>query len=300
MKLGFFRILVETCRGTNIFFHLLRQPVLTAFFHFFLLSVLCSAGVALFSSLSLSKMVDSGIAKVRESCGNISLGKNGLVPEKSPDISRLIFAESRLELVYIADPFSGVPDFDQGIANAGILWSPRFIAVWGRAGEGEYVMIPALSTQKYIPKMKVLTRSEVNDYIKSGSNSETLNISTFDLNTLAQEIKIIASIILFIMMFIQLFLVFVFFIITTTATRAFLGGSPLRERISFRDYLVLALYVAFPCMIITGVVAVINVSFISLPLTALILFMIYFLYVAYRIERWVLSLNTSSQNDIGD
>ncbi len=300
MNLGFFRILIETCRGTTIFFYLLRQPLLKAFFHFFLLCLICALSVALFGSLSLNKMVDSGLESIRESCGTVQLSKNGLIPKKEPEKSRLIFSGSRLELMYIADPITETPTFDLGVSNAGVLWSPYFVAVWGRANEGEYILFPVVTTQKEIPRMSVLTKAKVNDYLRDNSIAGTLNISSFSLDTIANEVKIIATLSLLVVSFTQFFLIFLFFILTTATTRAFLGARQVRKLIPFRDYLALTLYVAFPGLLITSLFTILEISLISTPLIALISFMGYFLYVAYRIERWILTGQPSSDDGIGD
>ncbi len=301
MKPGFFKILIECCKGPGIYFQLLRQSPLTALSHFLLLSLLCTLVAALFNFPESRVGINGAFDQIRKSCGDIVITDHGIFPKKQPEESRLVFSKDQLELNYIADPAGTLPDFDYN-SQMGIFWLPRGIVFWkymGQDNDKKYWLIPALGING---KNTMVAKDDIPGYLRDNypAKFEKKQWAGVSLDTIQSTVKIGLAIWSFVGVFFMYIIQFLLLILMISAIFPLIGSIRLKGKLSFRDYFVLCVYIAFPCMIIAMLSLIVKVQYVTFDRVAIITFAIYFMIVMTRIERWLVPPPKPDESELGD
>lgn len=300
MKPGFFKILIECCKGPGIYFQLLRQSPFTAFFHFIFLSLLCTFGVALFNLADIQAGTDSAFEQIRKNCGDVQITDQGIFPKLQPEESRLIFSKDQIELCYVADPAGVFPEFDYN-SQMGIFWMPRGVVFWkylGKEKDKRYLLVPALGVGG---KHVMLSKDEISGYIRDNYSAQFENKqwSGISLEVIQSTIKTGLVLWSFIGVFFMYIFQFLLLILMISAIFPLIASVRLRGKLSFRDYFVLCSYIAFPCMIIAMFSLIVKVPYVTFERVAIITFAIYFMVVMSRIERWLAPPPKPDESELG-
>ncbi len=293
LKLGFIQILIETCKGTTIFYHVLRQSPWKALFHFLLLVLICTVAVWGYQSFALVRGVNTAYERLEKACGKITVSEKGMFPEKEPEKNRMIFSLPQLELTYVANLEAEIPKIDIGIAAAGVVWMPKALFFWFSGYDTNRYLVYTISNGKYL-KIDLVHPDRMNAHLKE-INLEAAKAGMVEnsmpvlmlLNPLVLKIFLLASTL--IGNGLLLFLPFFFLILMTSLIFSALGSRRLQGKLFFRDYFVLSCYIAFPCLLVSAVWLALGlkIGFLTYQWVSILSFYIYFMIVMGRIERWL-------------
>jgi len=290
LKLGFIHILIETCKGTAVYYHVLRQSPIKAFLHFLLLCILCTGAVWLYNLPFFNRQINKVYEKINASCGPVALTENGLLPQKDPKTNRMIFSMPKLELTYIGDINAEIPKIDIGLTEAGIIWMPKVIIQWNRREDNNYLLYSIINGDSV--KFQVCEKDQLVNCLKEANldaGKGKVDTRSPYLNMLQNPLLTKASVAIggFIGFFIVLFLQYLFFILMVSLIFSALGSRRLQGKLFFRDYFVLNCYIAFPCILISAIWLAVQPPFLNFQWVSILSFSIYFMIVMSRIERWL-------------
>lgn len=290
MKLGFIQILIESCKGTAVYYHLLRQSAWRALLHFLLLCFLTAFTVWLFVMPSVSRRIDTAYARIAAGCGSPVLSEDGLLPEKDPESNRMIFSMPYLELTYIGDIRAEMPKIDIGLAESGMVWMPKAILLWTGREDNSYLLYTIANGE--LLKLQTCLREQLPEFIKAayeGTREGKVNTRSPLLNLLVNPelMKISLGIATFAGFVMMLVMQFIFFILMVSLIFSALGSRRLQGKLFFRDYFVLNCYIAFPCILISAVWLAFRLPLLNFQWISILSFSIYFMIVMSRIERWL-------------
>ncbi len=293
LKLGFVQILIETCKGTTIFYHVLRQSPWKALFHLLLLMLICTVAVWGYNSFALVRGVNVAYERIEKACGKVTVNRNGLFPEKEPEKNRMIFSLPQIELTYVANTEAEIPKIDIGIASTGVVWMPKALAFWSSGYDANRYLVYTISNGKYL-KIDLIHPDRMNAYLKevnAGAAKEEMVENSLMilglLHPLALKLILLGSTL--IGTGLLFFFPFFFLILMTSLIFSALGSRRLQGKLFFRDYFVLSCYIAFPCLLISAVWLALRlqIGFLTYQWVSILSFYIYFMIVMGRIERWL-------------
>jgi hypothetical protein len=292
---------MESCKGTAIYCHLLRQSAWRALFHFLLLCFLTVLTVWLFMIPPINRQIDAAYARIAESCGQVTLTDAGLLPEKDPTVNRMIFSMPRLELTYVGNIEAELPKIDIGLADSGIIWMPKSVLVWAQRDQDSYLLYTIANGE--LLKMQTCPREQIAEFIKAAYQAtiqEKIDVMSPTLNLFLypKVVKISMALGSFVGLLGMMIFQFMFFILMVSLIFSALGSRRLQGKLFFRDYFVLNCYIAFPCILISAVWLAFRLPLLNFQWVSILSFSIYFMIVMSRIERWLSP--APPENESGD
>ena len=99
MKTSFIRAWWGSCSGTDIFIQLRSQSLWRSLVHLVLMSLLSALVIGIGVYPGLLRKVDFSINEISKNCGTLIISKNGIVPEKAPDLPRKYCAVLQLSTI---------------------------------------------------------------------------------------------------------------------------------------------------------------------------------------------------------
>jgi len=291
----FFTALIGTCKGTNVFIKLLSQSLGRTFWHLFLLALICSFFVALFTYPSRSEEVGETFKKLKETFGKIQTGKKGMLSEKINETRSFPTADNQFRITYIPDTKKGkLPEIDANDVSSGFLWTPTMLASWLKFGD-KFILIPFAYYSDRMLSIENLERSSILSYINNNTSLKNEFVSPYsDLSwpslenycnkTLASTafvgnmLSVIFQILFFVMMF--------SFILNLSARGS---GAPV---LKYKNRYIIGIYASFPPMLIATLFSAFELPYINPSSVYVICFSVYLIVVYTNLQ---LNLNAVNQ-----
>ncbi|MEG2074939.1 MAG: hypothetical protein RRY34_00430 [Victivallaceae bacterium] len=277
-KIGFFKMLYECCKGTAIFSLVPTLSIWRAMWHLFLLAVLSSLFVGICNQSKIDATTRECTRQIEENFGKITFGQR-IVPEKSPQVARLVFLTKNLKLFYLpeADLLPKVLKNYPVDNSWSIFWTPEYAAA--AIKEGDAILISnifypvSLTTEAdLITQLKLAGAEFQKIYLQIMSanrqKSEILQLNTYSAFisslmvaqvVLTQFIQVIRSSI----MFILLFYIFSFFLISFSFKNNPAVDPAALKTFSYANLAKIAIYAGIPAAIIGSFFPAFNLPYLS-------------------------------------
>ncbi|MBE6368621.1 MAG: DUF1189 domain-containing protein [Lentisphaerae bacterium] len=285
MKVGFFRALWGSCSGTAVFEQLKQQKLLTAIWHFVLMSLICAFFMWQGVYPALKQLTDSSVQVFAENCGTLVLGADKFEPLRHPNRARVFTIAGPVSVTYLPENAETLPENYQQECSTGIIWSGLKIGAWVKHSDrdidfysemgrkvvkvdSDAALLDALRKSQAAVNTKLL--------VKSG---KTVQFTTEDIKNWFEIIlKLSVGSIIFIHIAQIVFYILVFAVVSLLMN---LGR---KRYFSFKELIVLAIYAGFPAMIIGSAAEALQLPGLNFDVIYVLGMTIYLIIVMNRIE----------------
>ena len=293
----FFTALIGTCKNTKIFISLMSQSLGRAFLHLFLLVLICSLFITLCTYSSRSEEIDEVFTQLKETFGEIQLGKQGIISEKIKETKSVLIADDLYRLTYLPKlDKAKLPKIDADDINSGFLWTPTILAAWFKIGPDKFILFPfaylsdrqlsikSINSSSILPYIKKNT-SLKNDFISISSEISWASLKDYTKTTFTSMTLFgnIIGIILQTLVFVAMFS----FILNLSSKTT---GAP---ALKYKTRFVIGLYTSFPPLLIATMFRAFELPFVSFNSVYVICFSVYLIVVFTQLQ---LNLNASGQD----
>lgn len=312
--MSFFRTVFSLCSGTELFPKMLEKPSLfRAFFHLFLLLILCTAGVIVAAWLLNRDNVNLVCDRFIERTGGFEIKPDEIVIGKEKDRSRGYKLTETLRFDYFAkagdckeealkekkalygifclpsgavfwirDPRHELPKYRLMVMPAHIVYSMTFQTINPNA----LLQIQKQSAETLYSPAEVCetVRKELSRKITTSANPEKGQKKTFKITEKLIAAQALAVMILFhvsaylVEVVMALILVLVFF---SLAQKFRFSGAP--KKIPYKTILTMTVYAMFPAIIAATFFQMMQLYFLSFQTVFFIIFFIYQLFAFNRV-----------------
>ena len=301
--MSFFNTLSGVCKGTEIFLQLFRLSPWKALWHLLILITLCAIFITTAKTFPLYKDIDIACETIAEQFGPVKFTDNGIFPSIDPEKGRVVQLTETATVAYIPDlKTAALPNFDEGVSNRGVFWSPGLVAGWYKTEAMEYLLIPLIyAPQKARISTSPFQKDNILQYLKENSspgNPFTLPVSSVNAADMKIPVKIYATGITFAFQFIQI--LFQTILLTALFTMIFnLVGSRNFKILKFKNIYVTAIYAGFPAIIIASFFPAFDLP-LDFNTVYIFCFAVYFIYIMSRLERDLSGEKPADQADDDD
>ena len=291
-KTGFFAALAGTCRGTDVFFRLVRQHPLRTMGQFLLLMLLCSLFVSLVHFFATGKEVDQAAARFQNTFGGLSVQGNRFLPELEPQQARSLLLPDGGILAYV--PPGSTPNLPEkaeiGDCNYLLYWFPEEFLLGKKIAENEWI------TLNFRPGAVVTeqSRSDLAGFearLRSVAANQKVTPATADqparviaVGEMAGIFKTSWTLIGFLLFFVFGAIQIIFYVGVFVGMFHLTGARQLRV-LRFRDLFTISVYAGFPAMLVASVFAAFELPLLNFGSAYVIGMVLYMLTVVNRIER---------------
>ncbi len=291
-KTGFFAAVAGTCRGTDVFFRLLRQHPLRMIGQFLLLMLLCSGFVAVVHFFTTEKEIDQAAAGFRSTFGNLSVQDGRFLPELQPQQMRSLLLPDGGLLTYV--PPGETPKLpektDGNDFHYLLYWFPEEFLLGKKLGDNEWIslnfrpnMIGTEQSQSDLTGFETRLRAvAAKQKALPATVGQTARVMAVD--EMAGIFKTSWTLIGFLFFFVLGAVQIVFYVGVFVGMFHLTGARQLRV-LRFRDLFIIAMYAGFPAMLVASVFAAFELPLLNFGSAYVIGMVLYMLTVVNRIER---------------
>ena len=307
-------MMYECCRGTEIFAQVSTLSIWRTLWHLFLLAILSSLFVGICNQEKINETTRDCTRRIEENFGKISFGRQ-IVPEKSPNTARLFFLTKNIKLFYLpeADLLPKVLK-DYPVDNSwSIFWMPEYAAA--AIKEGDTILISNVfypmsltNGDDLIAQLKLAGAEFQKIYLQimeaNRQKSEVLQFDTYSSFisslvvaqvVLTQFIQVIRSSV----MFILLFYIFSFFLISFSFKNNPAFDSAALNTFSYANLAKIAIYAGIPAVIIGSFFPAFNLPYLSFDRIYFIITSVYSFFIirSFAVKLRLINRANSDEDD---
>lgn len=302
MNNNFLKILISVCSGTKIFKKIVNFSFLKAFWHLFLLAVICSFIFLLSQSFDMKRNINSTAAFFHKEFGNVILKQTGLYPQKKPNIPRSLNYNSIQVNYFPTLPKDNDLKIDSNLNNSGFVWLPNSIVGWLKLNNSKFFVYQALTSVDSHNLFGVFPEDKISSYLHNSTISDfqdlrftffvPMKTPLFGLTSLKQTNNFLnIKDITFYWSAFGLFMHFLFMIIFNAllysllfaAIYSFVGRASLYN-LKFKSFLTIALYAGFPAIITGTLFSIADIQWLQYQTIYLIALVIYLIIVTRKLR----------------
>lgn len=287
MKISFIRAWWGSCSGTDIFVQLRTQSLLRAVFHLVLMSLISALVIGIGVYPGLQRKVDFSINEISKNCGTLIISKNGIVPEKSPDLLRMFVVSGPVAVTYLPDNCKLPENFHQD-CNMGIIFNGKRAGMWVLQGHDLYDFVPMSGSLKAV-KQRNISGVDAMEKVFRTAPEVSLDIpegveESFTAGKMRATVLLMLPIILGIMLLHQtLFEVIIYILMFTGVTLLMNLSRP--NHMKLRDLVVLAIYAGFPAMTAGSIAGALQLPVLSFNIIYVLGMTVYLIIIMNKLER---------------
>lgn len=288
MKTGFFRALIGSCSGTEIFVQLREQKAWRALCHLVLMSLLCSVIISIGVYPGLQKKVRNSVDIAVKNCGRLVCSNKAVLPEKTPDQIKNFIVAGPLSVTYIPEKAVELPADFQKECSVGVIWNGSQIGLWSMYSANQFAFVPLSDPLTAVAPTTASTAKELLDLLKK-TKPLTLDLPENKLEYVNKEkLQLWGELLLRLSwagwMIRQNFIEVIIYIAMFMGV--FLLMNIMRpHRLKFREMLVLAIYAGFPAMLAGSIADALQLPFFTFNMIYVFGMTIYLIIIMNRLER---------------
>lgn len=303
--MNFFSIFLSLCSGVSIFPKLAARPLRFAFFHLFLLVLLCTLGVAAARCFHRSGMIEETTERFFSRTGEIGITEDRLFLTKNPELTRS-YTAGDFRFDYFADAADFTPealqesrsDFNLIFFSTGVAFrmkdpadpdAPRFRLVLCTPKVLFKVLKEGVLESDELDSIardrdRVLTFSEVYETIrarllacdehKEPEHAEKDHVIRIGAKDVTSRVCLMLALVSSLFFLTEVIMV-LFLSITFFSLAQMLRSAPEPGKIPFKALLITTIYATFPPLLIASLAQALELSF---PPFQMIFFVAFFLY----------------------
>jgi len=286
--MNFFTALIGTCKDTKVFTKLLSQSLGRAFWHLFILILICSLFILMCTYSKNSRAVDETFAQMEEVFGDIQVDQNGITPKKLSEKKSLLIADSLQKITYLPNiDKSGLPEIDADDVNSGLLWTPAMFAPWLKIGPDKFLLLPFAYCSKKQLNVESIQRSAIVSYIKDNTSVKDKFICHFpelSWSALTDYYKNMLISAEFFANLVGIFLQVSFFVMMFSFILNLSATSTRTPVLKYSTRFTIGIYASFPPLLIATMFRAFELPFLSFSSVYIICFSVYLIIVFTRLQ----------------
>lgn len=292
LKLNFFKIFIETCRGTEIFPELMNFSVLKALFHLFFLSLL----VSLFIASARYHEINLKFDNLKKEFGDIKITEKGILPTRNSGKKR-IFKSAFIPVYFFPEGNVNEKVIDEIPSPLKAVWTPETIFLFSEKSVwGQYILMPLLAGDKTNRMVFFSKFEDIKKYIKKNVSAENgyLDFRSNKFYKVPSTLKadeFLSGFPFFVALsiFLTSMFIIIFYAVTINLFNTFfmsLSAKDAAPWLNFKKLFVAGIYACFPPIFIASFFPALDLPYLQYDWAFFISFIIYIFAVYIRLQKW--------------